>query len=75
MGIESERGRYESTSVRHSVSNGPDMVREVRWYRDSRHAYRWSKSGNRWIYLGSAHDLGNARYLASQDMYVTHSRR
>jgi hypothetical protein len=75
MEIDEEDGDYESSSVTHEVLNGPDLTREVRWFRDSRHAYRWSESGNRWVYLGSARSMNYAEYLAGEDMYTTHSRR
>lgn len=75
MDIDDEEGDYESTSITHEVSNGPDLVREVRWFPDSGNAYRWSERADRWIYLREVRSLNYAAYEARRDMVVIHSRR
>jgi hypothetical protein len=73
--IGDESGDFESGSVTHEVLSGPDLTREWRWFPDSGHAYRWSESGDRWVYVGYADDEDSAEHLAQQDMYYSHSRR
>jgi hypothetical protein len=75
VNIEDEESHYRSTSVRHEALDRGDLVREVRWFSRSSNAYRWSKSGDRWVYLGKVGNLDLAKNLAAKDMYQTHRRR
>ena len=65
---------YKSTSVTHRNRAGLTLTREVRWYRANRQAYRWSEQEARWVYLGHADSLAEAKHLASIDMHEAHRR-
>ncbi len=69
-----EEDDYEGGSATREVLAGDDLVREVRWFSSNGHAYRWSESGDRWIYLGWAHSLEYAELLAERDMAHSHRR-
>jgi hypothetical protein len=60
---------YKRTSITHTSRGGLNLTREVRWYPSNRQAYRWSEQEARWVYLGHADSLDEARFLASIDMY------
>ncbi|MCK1299638.1 MULTISPECIES: hypothetical protein [unclassified Bradyrhizobium] len=68
MDIDEEDGDFESTSLTYEVANGPDLIREVRWFSSSHNAYRWSESGDRWIFLDECRSLNYAVYLAEKDI-------
>jgi hypothetical protein len=65
MDIDDEDDNFRSTSVKHSLLTGGALVREVRWFSESGRAYRWSESGDRWVYLGRADGLNDAKHLAA----------
>jgi hypothetical protein len=65
---------YKRTSITHTSRSGLNLTREVRWYPFNRQAYRWSEQEARWVYLGHADSLDEARFLASIDMYNAHRR-
>jgi hypothetical protein len=69
-----EQGEHKSSIITHELPTGGNLKREVRWYRESGNAYRWSNHRGDWVFLGRVSDLSYARELEQKDMLLTRSR-